>query len=122
MRAVSLKRQKVNRTRRQLLDPLIAEGAPCGVRLEGCTRRGVEGHEIRTRGRGGSIVDPANIELICHSCHRTITLNSGKTGWAIRHGWVVSQWAPEGAEELAAHLRAVFHCPLSCDLDHREAA
>lgn len=119
MRTVSLARQRLNRIRRQLLDPLIAEGAPCEVNLEGCGRRATDGHEVKTRARGGSIVDPRGITLVCRPCHIQITRNSGKSGWAVRHGWVVASWATEDDESLAAHLRTVFRCPLSCEEDHR---
>ena len=120
MRSVSIKRQKLNRTRRQLLDPLIAEGAPCEVRLEGCTRRATDGHEVKTRARGGSIVEMANICMVCRSCHLQITRNSGFDGWAVRHGWVVASWTDPEGEALAAHIRTVFHCPIDCEDDHCE--
>ena len=120
MRAVSPKRARINRLRRQLLDPLIAEGAPCEAGLEGCTRRATDGHEVKTRARGGSISSPANIVLLCRHCHVIITRESGKEQWAIRHGYVVPSWATPEAEALAAHLRTVFHCPVECEEDHRE--
>ena len=120
MRAVSKKRAALNRSRRRYLDPLIAEGAPCEIQLEGCARRATDGHEVKTRGRLGSIVDPYNITLLCRPCHMQITRNSGKHGWAVRHGWVVASWATPSEEVQAAHIRCVFHCPLSCEEDHRE--
>ncbi len=119
MRSVSLKRQKLNRVRRQLLGPLIAEGAPCEVRLEGCNRRAADGHEVKTRARGGSIVDPRGVVLVCRSCHIQITRLSGKDGWAVRHGWVCASWATDADEERAAEVRGVFRCPTSCEEDHR---
>ena len=120
MRTVSPKRARMNRIRRQLLDPLIAEGAPCEAGLEGCARRATDGHEVKTRARGGSITDMTNIEMVCRSCHLHITRTSGVNEWAARHGHVVPSWATPEAEALAAHLRTVFHCPVECEEDHRE--
>ena len=119
MRRTSLKRQRTNRQRKQLRDALLAEGAPCEARLAGCTNRGTDWHEVKTRARGGSIVETANRGWLCRKCHMEITRNSGKDGWAIRHGWVVASWASDEAQVLAAHLRTVFRCGIECLEDHR---
>ena len=119
MRAVSKKRARELRERKKLRDPLVDEREPCEARLEGCTRDGTDWHEVRTRGRCGSIVDRANRVWACRSCHEIITRNSGKTGWAIRHGFVIASWDPEEALAVAARLRITVWCDLSCDVDHR---
>ena len=120
MRTVSKKRARENRERRKLLGPLLEHGALCEVRLHGCTSRAVDGHEIKTRGRGGSIVDLNNIALVCRSCHDHLTANSGQEGWAIRHGWVVASWADTEHENEAWVIRHTHRCPISCTLDHRK--
>lgn len=38
-----------------------------------CTRQSSEIHEIKTRARGGSILDPSNCAALCHSCHAWVT-------------------------------------------------
>lgn len=39
----------------------------------GCPNEAVDPHEIKSRARGGSITDPANIALLCRPCHRWVT-------------------------------------------------
>lgn len=114
MRAVSKKRARLNRLRRQILDPFILEGTPCEVTE--CPERATDGHEIRTRGRGGSIIDLENIALICRGHHRAITENPD---WALRHGWVVSSWASSEDQEEAWSVRHAWSCETDCELDHR---
>ena len=119
MRSVSKKRARVNRIRRKVLAPFILDGTPCPVQLAGCAGRATDGHEVRTRKRGGSITEPENIEVICRHCHEVITKNSGKEGWAIRHGWVVASWAGPEDEEEAWSVRTAWHCQVDCPTDHR---
>jgi 5-methylcytosine-specific restriction endonuclease McrA len=46
-------------------------------------------HEIKTRARGGSIVDRDNLALLCRPCHTYITQNPaiGKAD-----GWLKNSW------------------------------
>lgn len=43
------------------------------VATNACRVRAADGHEVLTRGRGGSITDPANVMPVCRPCHRLIT-------------------------------------------------
>ena len=115
MRTVSKKRAKLNRERKELRDPLV--GLPCEAAFDGCGGIGTDWNEVKTRARGGSIVDPGNRTWMCRPCHRFITEHPE---WALHHGWVVSSWATPVDIDLAAHLRTVFHCPTVCLEDHRE--
>lgn len=63
---------------RGLLD---GKDAPCGGQLEG--------HEVLTRGRGGSHLDPENIRTLCHLHHRIVTDNPE---WAHTIGLVKHSW------------------------------
>ena len=116
LRRVSAKRSAANRTRRALLAMEFASGASCEARLPGCTGVATDGHEVKTRARGGSILSRANIVLICRTCHGVITEHPD---WALFHGWVVASWADETHEDLAWKVRSNWRCGLSCDLDHR---
>ena len=116
MRPVSKKREKLNRERRKLVEPFFAENQPCEARFHGCGGLAVDPHEIKTRARGGSIVDLGNIAFLCRYCHDLIT---GESNWSVRHGWVVSSWATADEEHTAWVIRMRHHCDLSCDVDHR---
>lgn len=88
MRAVSLKRQRVNRVRREVVAALY-EVAPWCAR---CGRGGVplDAHELLSRARGGSITDPANIRLLCREpCHRWVTEHPAE---AAAEGWALSRF------------------------------
>lgn len=87
IRHVSAKRARENRKRTEVLRTLY--GTPCAARLDVCTGRAEQGHEVLSRARGGSIVDPANIIGVCQACHRHITehpLEATERG-LLRHGW-----------------------------------
>ncbi len=74
LRAVSTKRQAVNRERREVIEALLAErGLGCEARLDGCDGRAVDCHEVLRRSQGGSLTDPGNLLLLCRSCHRWVS-------------------------------------------------
>jgi len=46
-------------------------------------------HELKSRGRGGSITDKANLVALCRTCHDWITQHpreATQQGW-LRHSW-----------------------------------
>jgi len=46
-------------------------------------------HELKSRARGGSITDKANLVCLCRPCHDLITRNpkrAAQEGW-LRHSW-----------------------------------
>jgi len=72
-------------------------GGVCEARFKGiCSGTATDVHEIKTRARGGSYLDPVNCVALCRLCHTTITVQSS---WAVRYGWVVNSWATD--EDLA---------------------
>jgi 5-methylcytosine-specific restriction endonuclease McrA len=89
LRPVSKKRQRLNRERSKVVAQIRLERGP---RCERCGRtvadaRELHPHELRTRGQGGSLTDPANIRLVCPDCHMDIhnhPAESYATGWLIR--------------------------------------
>lgn len=82
LRPVSLKRQRLNRLRDRVIPP--ANGQECEARLDVCLGRATDRHELLSRARGGSIVDPANVVYLCRLCHQFITENPR---WAMENGW-----------------------------------
>ncbi len=74
LRAVSAKRQAVNRERRKVIEALLTERGPgCEARLDGCDGRAVDCHEVLRRSQGGSLTDPGNLLLLCRTHHDWIT-------------------------------------------------
>lgn len=59
-----------------------------GPMCERCkTRRWCDAHELLKRSRGGSITDPANIVLLCRTCHEwteSEPLQALAEGWLLR--------------------------------------
>jgi 5-methylcytosine-specific restriction endonuclease McrA len=77
MKRVSSKRAIQNKIRKELRNELIRERGPeCQIGMTViCTGIAQDMHEILSRARGGSIIDPANILLVCRRCHSWITEN-----------------------------------------------
>lgn len=81
VKRVSRKRAAANRERRKVVETLARDVDHCqaGERIirfadphHVCDVVLHDPHERLSRGRGGSITDPANILLVCRSCHRWI--------------------------------------------------
>lgn len=88
MRAVSVKRAAENRLRKKVLAEMVANEpwcARCGVWADV-----LDGHELLSRARGGSITDPDNIVLLCRPCHDDVTFRHHLIPDADR--WVYSQF------------------------------
>lgn len=72
MRWRSKKREAIYRQRRPLVAQMLADKPIC----ERCGMNpSTEIHEVVTRARGGSILDPLNLRALCRACHSFITLN-----------------------------------------------
>ena len=86
MRFRSLKTQRAYVQRRTLVAQLLADEPIC----QRCSSaRSTEVHELLSRARGGSILDPKNCVALCSACHRHITQNPsiGRIeGWS-RNSW-----------------------------------
>ena len=50
---------------------------------------GTDLHEVKTRARGGSILDEANIKVLCRDCHNYITRNPKE---AVETGFMKNSW------------------------------
>jgi 5-methylcytosine-specific restriction endonuclease McrA len=88
LRFRSKKTQRAYRARRALVEQLLAERPVC----ERCgSARSTEVHELLSRARGGSILDPSNCVTLCHACHSEVTQNP-KTATA--EGWLLPSWVP----------------------------
>lgn len=102
---VSKKRQELNGLRRAFVKKLLEERMACEARIQGCTWYPTDVHEIKTRARGGSIVDPENCLALCRNCHTWITENPA---WALENGFVVHAQALAPDMRAAARARAFF--------------
>ena len=74
IRPVSARRRRANVERRRVVAELMLTRGPlCQAQIAAvCINIAVDAHEVLTRARGGSITDPANILLVCRTCHRWI--------------------------------------------------
>ena len=78
LRAVSSKRRKVNRLRRDMVRRELTKRPRCEaghLTPAPCGGRSVDIHEPLTRARGGSILDAANTVAVCRACHDWIHSN-----------------------------------------------
>jgi hypothetical protein len=69
--------------RRKLVAKML-DGATC--RYPDCGRAATEVHELRSRARGGSILDEANCVTLCHDHHQWITEHpkaATEQGWSL---------------------------------------
>jgi hypothetical protein len=101
MRHRSPKKEAEYRLRRPLVEALIEEhpfcqACPTWAGYDGLStfrqRRSVDPHELVRRSRGGSILDPQNILMICRSCHTRI---GNHPDTAERLGLELPSWATE---------------------------
>lgn len=86
MRPRSKKMQQKYVERRKLVAELL-EKYPVCQRCQAWSS--TEVHEILSRARGGSILDPDNCVALCHSCHHWITTNPLA---AKASGWLKNSW------------------------------
>lgn len=70
LKARSKKTALVYEERRPLVASLLETRPWCEIRWDdGCQGRAVDVDEIKPRGRGGSILDPSNLQTACRYCH-----------------------------------------------------
>lgn len=78
--------KKYRQERIPLVIAMLAEIALC----QRCGKRRPDDiHEVKPRGRGGSITDPDNLVAVCRNCHEWITRNPAQAhteGW-LKHSW-----------------------------------
>jgi len=78
----------------------------CQCGLEECTTHATDVHELKSRARGGSIVDPTNCISLCRSCHTYITTHPA---WAEANGFALASWATEAEYRAAERARMRFY-------------
>lgn len=84
----SSKRAKVYREERV---PLVARLLAERPRCERCrVEKSVDVHELKSRARGGSILDEANLACLCRPCHSWVTTNPRA---AEEEGWALPSWS-----------------------------
>ena len=86
IKPVSARRARENRERRAMVNRLWPERPRCAC---GCGRLADDLHEIKSRARGGSIVDPANCVPLARVCHDKATNEDPRM---YRLGLVVHSW------------------------------
>lgn len=100
LRFRSKKTAEVYRTQRVPLVKATLAGEPlCQLILPGCTGLADSVHEVKPRGRGGSITNPANVLPACVSC------NTGASQQHITEaqdrGLLAHSWDDEGGRSAA---------------------
>lgn len=87
IRRRSKKRAKLYREERvPLVIELLAQIDHC----ERCLQRPpVDVHELKSRARGGSILDESNLVALCRQCHDWITTHPKQ---ATDQGWLRNSW------------------------------
>jgi hypothetical protein len=88
IRPVSKKRAREIVQRRAMLRRMFPEQPLCSVPW--CARLADDAHEPLTRGRGGSITDPENVQPVCRPHHDAITFEEPE--WAYELGLLVHSW------------------------------
>ncbi len=90
MKQRSAKRQRLYAEARIPLVRKVLDDQPVCVR---CFRaRSTDVHELKSRARGGSITEEANVVALCRGCHDFITQNPQ---WAEANGWSQNSWKRE---------------------------
>jgi len=102
---MSAKRRSQIPERQALRERVLERSSRCEANLDTiCSYHATDVHEIKTRARGGSILDDDNCVGLCRNCHRWIT---DHPAWALEHGFMVHSWATE-ADMIAAQRARVM--------------
>jgi hypothetical protein len=90
LRPRSKKTERKYVERRKIVSNLLSTRAKCeaGI-IDVCVGKAVDVHEVKTRGRGGSILDEENLRCLCRPCHQYVTEHP-KEAHAL--GLVVHAW------------------------------
>lgn len=106
LKPMSAKRGEIAPSRRELVKRYLDEHPVCEAYIpDVCRFEACDLHEIRTRARGGSILDEANIVALCRPCHDAITRDPK---WAEENGYMVHSWSTELDLEAAALARQAW--------------
>lgn len=87
---IRFRSKKMAKVYKQERVPLVQEMLDNILLCERCGLRSPDDvHEIKSRARGGSITDPANLVAVCRLCHNWITTHPRE---AKEQGWLKSSW------------------------------
>ena len=107
LRGMSAKRRSQLRDRSDIRQVVLdRDENRCQCGLDDCTRHATDVHELKSRARGGSILDPTNCLSLCRSCHSFITQNPA---WAEANGFALASWATEAEYRAAERARMRFY-------------
>jgi 5-methylcytosine-specific restriction protein A len=85
--------RRVYRQRRRLVARLLDERPVC----QRCGRaRSVDVHELKSRARGGSILDESNCVALCRACHDFVTTHPAD---AEAEGFLLPSWAAPATDQ-----------------------
>lgn len=86
---MSPKRRKQAKARRELVAKVLSERPWCEAKMDGCTFRSEECHEVLSRARGGDFLNEDEILALCGSCHRRVTREPmlAHSLGLLRHSW-----------------------------------
>lgn len=87
IRPRSKKTEKLYATQRRALVAKLLADRPICQRCHRASSQDI--HELKSRARGGSIVDIENLVAICRECHTWITSHPKE---AKESGWLKSSW------------------------------
>ena len=82
--------------RRKVVKTILAIQPVCVA--PNCGNPSQDVHERKTRGRGGSPVNPFNTIGLCRPCHFEVT---GEASWAYPAGLLLHGWDPEPTSPMA---------------------
>ena len=103
---ISKKRRTLNVKRRTFVADILKERPYCEARIRYvCSTASVDVHEILTRARGGSIIDPINALALCRPCHTFITENPA---FSQEYGFTVHSFATS-ADLIAAERARIMY-------------
>src|SRR5690606_12958525 len=93
LRPVSKKRQAIMPERRELVRAILAVQPQCVK--PGCYADSQDGHERKTRGRGGSILSPTDVIGTCRHHNGELTM---EPAWGYETGMLLHSWDEDPTE------------------------
>lgn len=103
IKPVSAKRRSQAGARRKTIELVMERDKyACQAKLSGCSMHATDVHELKTRARGGSIIELSNCVALCRGCHSWITEHPK---WATEHGFMLHSWDGEAEYRAAGRER-----------------
>lgn len=101
IKPVSAKRRSITKARRETRERVLERDKfACQAQIPGCSFHATDVHELKSRARGGSILEDANCISLCRTCHAWITEHPK---WATERGFLLH--ATDGPAEYRAAER-----------------